>query len=99
MLRTVQASAPVLMAGNGAGIVGLARSGGLQVDRPLFSRRRSRPARNQRQRHQQNDRPGSAGSPVSQCVARRHRHNRRQADGGVRCGRTTATEMAGETRW
>src|SRR5690606_14587157 len=36
MLRTVQASAPVLMAGNGAGIVGLARSGGLQVDRPLF---------------------------------------------------------------
>ncbi|UDY36471.1 alpha-(1-_3)-arabinofuranosyltransferase domain-containing protein [Dermatobacter hominis] len=36
MLRTEQASAPVLMAGNAAGIVGLAASGGLQADRPLF---------------------------------------------------------------
>jgi arabinofuranan 3-O-arabinosyltransferase len=36
MLRTEQASSPVLMAGNAAGIVGLAASGGLQPDRPLF---------------------------------------------------------------
>jgi len=36
MLRTVQVSSPVLMAGNAAGIIGLASSGGLQVDRPLF---------------------------------------------------------------
>ncbi|MFZ4517596.1 MAG: alpha-(1-_3)-arabinofuranosyltransferase domain-containing protein, partial [Microthrixaceae bacterium] len=36
MLRTVQASDPVVLAGNGAGIVALAASGGLQVDRPLL---------------------------------------------------------------
>ena len=36
MLRTEQASAPVLLAGNAAGIIGLAASGGLQVDRPIF---------------------------------------------------------------
>ena len=36
MLRTEQASSPVLLAGYAAGIVGLAASGGLQVDRPLF---------------------------------------------------------------
>ena len=36
MLRTVQAAAPVMMAGDAAGIVSLASSGGLQVDRPLF---------------------------------------------------------------
>ncbi len=36
VLRTVQASDPVVLAGNGAGIVALAASGGLQVDRPLL---------------------------------------------------------------
>lgn len=34
--RTVSASAPVVMAGNAAGAVSLASSGGLQADRPLF---------------------------------------------------------------
>ncbi len=34
--RTVTATDPVLMAGNGAGMVALASSGGLQVDRPLL---------------------------------------------------------------
>ena len=37
MLRTVQAGAPVVMSGNGAGLVALASSGGLQVDRPVLS--------------------------------------------------------------
>ncbi|MHB1139656.1 MAG: alpha-(1-_3)-arabinofuranosyltransferase domain-containing protein, partial [Microthrixaceae bacterium] len=36
MIRAVDASSPVLMAGDGNGIVNLASSGGLQVDRPLF---------------------------------------------------------------
>lgn len=36
MLRTVQAATPVMMAGDAAGVVSLASSGGLQVDRPLF---------------------------------------------------------------
>lgn len=36
ILRTVQASDPVVMAGDGAGVVALASSGGLQADRPLF---------------------------------------------------------------
>ena len=36
MLRTEQASAPIVMSGNGAGVVSLASSGGLQPDRPLL---------------------------------------------------------------
>jgi len=36
ILRTVQASDPVVLAGDGAGVVALASSGGLQADRPLF---------------------------------------------------------------
>lgn len=36
MNRAVQASAPVLLAGDATGLVGLASSGALQVDRPLF---------------------------------------------------------------
>lgn len=36
ILRTLSARAPVVMAGDGAGVVSLASSGGLQEDRPLF---------------------------------------------------------------
>ena len=36
MLRTVDATAPVVMSGSGAGIVSLASAGALQVDRPLL---------------------------------------------------------------
>ncbi len=36
MIRAVQADSPVVVAGDGAGIVGLASAGRLQVDRPLF---------------------------------------------------------------
>ena len=36
MLRTEQTAAPIVMSGNGAGIVALASSGGLQADRPLL---------------------------------------------------------------
>ena len=36
ILRTVQATDPVVLAGDGSGIVALASSGGLQVDRPLL---------------------------------------------------------------
>ncbi|KLR60055.1 protein of unknown function (DUF3367) [Actinobacteria bacterium IMCC26207] len=36
ILRTVQAQGPTLLAGNAAGLVNFAASGGLQVDRPIF---------------------------------------------------------------
>ncbi len=36
MIRSVQAAAPVVMAGDAAGIVGMASAGRIQVDRPLF---------------------------------------------------------------
>ena len=36
ILRTVSATDPVIVAGNGSGLVSLASSGGLQVDRPNF---------------------------------------------------------------
>lgn len=36
MIRSVQASAPVVMAGDAAGVVAMASAGRIQVDRPLF---------------------------------------------------------------